>query len=152
MQRAKTSNHAINDREAATNMSTTIRAGVSPVQKLEVVLSKGSTKECQVGTGLTYKDYKGGGTVLPLRTVKVTTNKAFGTIDAEETSIKTLVQLQQVPDVKALSPKGNVYVNLEDDQGGGSLFTTEALEKSVHKKPPKENRGEYRKHVLDRDT
>ena len=45
-----------------------------------------------------------------------------------------------------------MYVNLEDDQGGGSLFTTEALEKSVHKKPPKENRGEYRKHVLDRDT
>ena len=118
MQRAKTSNHAINDREAATNMSTTIRAGVSPVQKLEVVQSKGSTKECQVGTGLTYKDYKGGGTVLLFRTVKVTTNKTFSTNNVQETTIKILVRIQQVPDIEALGPLRVMYITRYGDVSG----------------------------------
>ena len=102
---------------------------------LEEVQTRGSTKECHANFWLTHEADKGGRTVTPGPgdTTEVTKNKSVSyNVDQDtNTPAETIVGIPWIHDVTALYLKDDVCVKLEDDQGGGIIYTTEALDKPV---------------------
>ena len=115
---------------------------------LKDVQTRGFSKESKVDIWLTYDADKGGGTVTHGGTSAVAKSKPVNNDDqVNNPTVETLLTIPRVCDVMALDLEGEVCVKLEDDQGGGIVYTTETLEKQVHQGCLNTNSGGHGIHI-----